>query len=235
MSATHEYINSLILNHFKNKKISIVDYGCGNGDLLNFIDHKKISKYTGYDVSYDCLKVAKTFFQNDIFQFKKINKKKLPVLDDNLDLIVLIGVLQYMSEDETKYLFEQAKEKLSKNGVLIASCAVDHWIYRLLNIYQLFLPNRFINRNWILNQIKVTGLKPVHIREKGLLVAPLFSNIISFFFDAFDRVLLGTRGKIGPTGTLARKMISPLIKLEFLLPIDYGYTLYLQAKKDNEN
>lgn len=231
MSATHKHIVTLLESHFGNNTISIVDYGCGNGDLLNFIDHKKISQYTGYDISTDCLKVANSNFQSKVFQFKKINKNKLPVFDTHIDAIVLVGVLQYMSEQEIDCLLKQAKKKLSKKGVLIASCTVDHWPYRVFNAYHLFLPNHFISRSWILDKINSTGLKPVYIKEKGLLVAPLFSNIFSLFFDAFDRIILKTRGKIGLTGSFARKITNPLIKLEFLLPIDYGYTLYLLVKK----
>ena len=83
----------------------------------------------------------------------------------------------------------------------------------------------------ILTEIEKAKLRTIYQQERGFLIAPLFSNIISFFFDAADKVLFRTKGTLGPIGTFARKIINPLITLEYLLQIDYGYTLYLKIKK----
>ncbi len=230
MSITHSYIRNLLISRFHNKKISIVDYGCGNGDLLNFID-KNIKKYVGYEISDDCLKVAQNKFKHKKYSFNKIHSKKVPKLGakNSVDLVILIGVIQYMTGSEISQLLKEAKKVLKKNGILIITCAVDHKFYKIFNIYQLFLPNNYINRKSIIAKIEKNNFTVEYSLEKGVLIAPFFSNIISFFFDAIDRVVLNNRGKIGPVGSIARKIFYPFIKLEYKIPIDYGYTLYIVA------
>ncbi len=234
MSATHEYINSLILNHFKNKKISIVDYGCGNGELLRYLNNRKIINYTGYDVNTDSLLVARKLFKNNEYQFKKIVNKKVPNFGkpQTLDLVVLVGVLQYMSGDEINELLKQIKKVLSKNGTAIFSCSIDHLFYKVFNLYRFLIPNHYINKELLINRIQKYGFTVELEQEKGLLIAPLFSNILSLFFDSVDKLLFRTRGSIGPIGNVSRKLIDPILKIEYKLPINYGYTLFLKIKKN---
>ena len=233
MSATHNYIKKIITDNFGSKKINIVDYGCGSGELLNHLEKKSIKNYCGFEVGDDCLDKAQASFQSKKIDFKKINKKKLPRLGykKSVDLIVSVGVLQYMSDKEINYLLKEAKRVLTKNGIIVLSCAVDHRIYKAFNLYQFLIPNHYINRKKILNKIKNAGFSIDLEVEKGLLIAPLFSNIFSLFFDGLDRVIFKTKGTIGPIGIIARKVIKPFIMLEYKLPIDFGYTFYIGVKQ----
>lgn len=233
MSVTHTFIASILRKEFQNRKINIIDYGCGNGDLINYIGAQHISQYVGYEISDECLRVAKKNFTNHTFSFKKIYQNKLPKLGKakSADLVILIGVIQYMKNTEIDLILKEVQRVLKKNGILLISCAVDHKIYTIANIYQLFLPNMYINRKSILKKIKQNKFTIELQLEKGLFIAPLFSNIISFFFDAADRILFHTKGKIGFFGSLARKLFHPLIQLEHLIPIDYGHTLFIVGRK----
>lgn len=233
MSANHKYIQNLLNNYLPNGKATIVDYGCGNGDLLNYLDTQNIVKYTGYDVSKDCLHIAKNNHFGNKYKFKRIDLQKLPNLGTNnsVDLIILVGVVQYMSNQEINHLLKEAKKVLKNDGILVVSCAVDHDIYKFFNIYRIFLPNNYINRKQLINKANKNNLISVFNKEKGLVIAPLFSNIFSLFFDSIDRFILGNRGKIGIVGSTARKLIQPLIELEYLIPVDFGYTLYCVFRK----
>lgn len=232
MSATHFFIKNIIENHFGLQKISVIDYGCGSGELLNYLEKRKIEKYCGFDVGGDCLRVAKEVFLNKKYLFKRINKRRPPWLGKNnsIDLIVLIGVLQYMTSEEVDHLLKESKRVLTKNGIIIISCAIDHYLYKIFNLYRFFIPNHYIDRKKLISKLKEFDFIIDIEKEKGLIVAPLFSNIFSLFFDAFDRVIFKTRGTIGPVGLIARKLADLLIKQEYKLPIDYGYTLFIKGK-----
>lgn len=233
MSNTHNYISNLINQYFGDKKITVVDYGCGNGFFIDYLNINNIIRYTGYEVSKDCLVIANKKYKNKKINFKKIEKKMVPNLGkkNSIDLIILIGVIQYMTNSELNHFFKEVNKVLKKNGIIIFSCAVDHLIYKIFNIYQFLTPNQYINRKRIIKKMKHFDLIPKLQVEKGLFIAPIFSNIFSIFFDAFDRIFLGSRGKIGPFGLLVRRIINPLIWLEHQLPFDYGYTLYIVGKK----
>ena len=234
IAQAHKQVWQALRKKFKNKKISIVDYGCGDGALLELIPQDSLSKYIGLDVNRNSLENArKKHSQTQKISFKKINTKNLPKFGQpkSIDAVVLIGSLQYMKPNEQEHLIAESQKALKKNGLLIITCAVDHLIYRLLNIYQLFLPNYYIQRSEIEKLIKKSDFKILELKEKGLIFSPLFSNIFIFFFDAFDKILFRTKGSLGPIGNTMRKLMAPVIALEWKLTFNYGYTLIIVAQK----
>ena len=81
----------------------------------------------------------------------------------------------------------------------------------------------------LINQLKKNNLKVVYEKEFGLLLAPLFSNVLVLFFDALDKIFFSTKGEIGKIGSFARSMVAPIIILENKIPIDFGYTLIVKS------
>src|SRR5690606_18668508 len=134
-------------------------------------------------------------------------------------------------DSEIDHVVSEAHRVLRKGGVLVASCVTDHWIYRITNMYQLFFPNRYINRNSLVKQLQAQDLSIEHNEEKGLLIGPLFSHGLVIFFDAIDKLLFRNQGKLGPIGITMRQLFKPLMMLEYQVPIDFGYTLFLVGKK----
>lgn len=234
---THELVKDLLYESFpRNKKITIIDYGCGNGLLLNFLNIYTIHKYIGYDINAESIQSAKKRYAKLLkASFKLIAKDNVPNLGKrNLaDAVVLIGVLQYMSEEEKSSFLKKVSLALKKDGILIITCTANHKIYKLLNIYRFFIPHKFIDRMELKSQLKKNGLEIIFEKEKGLIIAPLFSNFIVFFFDALDKIIFRTKGELGLIGTKIRLLADYIIKLEYKLPIDYGYTLVVKAKNLN--
>lgn len=228
---TYKRIVSLLsLGRTKNKTFNIIDYGCGSGLLLKYLPREKIFKYSGYDINENSIKEAKRNYRSKSVHFYLINKnwEKIEQMK-SVDAIVLVGVLQYLSETEINYLLTQFNKILKKDGILIISCAADHWPYRLFNLYRLFVPNRFIDKKLLLNQIKSKGFKISLCEEKGLLLAPIFSNILVLLFDLLDKFIFKTKGKLGPIGLVSRQTMNSLFAVEYLLPVNYGYTLIVKA------
>lgn len=232
-STTHQYIVDLINNNFNvNKKLSILDYGCGDGHLLKFLSQRRIKKYQGFDINSASLATARSRYSGNKISFHIIDKKKPLQLGkkNSFNLVTCVGVLQYLSPRELNNFLQQIQKVLKKDGAIVVSCAADHRIYRYLNLYSLFLPHSYLSRTKLIYKLKSCGFKIIHSQEKGLVLAPFFSNIVVFFFDAADRLFRNRSGSLGPLGKLARKSFAPLLSLEARVPLDYGYTLYLVAK-----
>lgn len=233
MSVTHQHILEEIRRAFpKDAKLSVLDYGCGNGELARIIPPECVQNYQGWEVSDNCLAQAKKIFFQKKYSFHKINTQQLPHFTTNkFDVISLIGVVQYMEEHEINTVFKQMQSALKNDGILLISTTTDHLIYKLLNIYQYFLPHRYITRSQLIKTLQKHGFAVKSQYERGILFAPVFSDIISFFFDAADRFLLNTRGELGFFGKNIRLLFYPLLALEQSLPIDFGLTLFISAKK----
>ncbi len=82
----------MVANHIK-PNYSILDYGCGLGDFIKYLDSNKIevSKYLGVDINPDYIKSAKEIYPNN--KFKVI--EKLNDIDSSYDIICAIGVFTW--------------------------------------------------------------------------------------------------------------------------------------------
>lgn len=232
-SPTHKLLASQLISNSA-KKISIVDYGCGEGELLNYLDKHKISKYLGLEVNQHSILVARKKWQaHKFFYFDLINKKKLPSLGakNSVDAVFLVGVVQYLPVADLKHVLSEARRVLKPGGKLLLSSTTDHWIYKWLNIYRFLLPVHTVNREKMLSDIVANKLSIQRQFERGIILTPLFSNIFVLFFDVFDKIFFKTKGELGPVGRKARAIWSPVIKAEFSLNLDYGYTLFIVATK----
>lgn len=226
-------VNLELLNRFgTQKKLDIIDYGCGNGILLEMIPSQRINSYVGYEVSPAALKVAQCKYSSEKHRFLSFEPGKPPQLGKrkSADLVILVGVLQYMTNEEIVFILKEAKKVLRDGGIIIASCVTDHRIYRWTNLYQFILPNRYLNRKWLVQELSSAGLKVEYAREKGLIIGPLFSHGLVIFFDAIDKILFNNRGKLGPIGIFVRQLFKPLMKAEYTVPLDFGYTLFIVAQ-----
>jgi len=82
---------------FKNK--SILDLGCGFGDLLGFLRSSgiEIKSYTGIDINNDLVSEAKKRYPNENFL-----SKSLIDIDEsmnNADVVVMLGLLNFKQKD----------------------------------------------------------------------------------------------------------------------------------------
>lgn len=235
MSSTHKLIAKLLLENTTKKNIVIADFGCGDGYLINFLPLGKIKQYVGMDINEHSIKAAKIKYKNDRrFSFSTITAKSTKYFSQRsvFDVVILVGVLQYLSMKEMSELFIQARLALKPGGLLILSCTTDHLLYRLINIYRYLYPHSFINRSKIIHILNKYNFKKVYQAEKGLILAPFFSNVLAFIFDGIDFLFFRKKGSLGPIGIFFRNVAEPFISLEYGLNIDYGYTLFIVRRRD---
>lgn len=215
-------------------RLVIVDYGCGEGELLRYLPLDRVKKYQGWEINSESVKAARRQWRTfKSVHFETIKPSKLPSLGaaHSIDAIILIGVVQYLPDRDLTHVLKEARRVLKPDGQLLISCTTDHWFYLLVNVYRLFLPHREVNRTQLTHRITQHDLNVTASYERGLLLTPLFANVVVFFFDALDKIFFRTKGELGPVGRTVRRWWAPVIKWEFSWPIDYGYTLFLVAKK----
>lgn len=104
---------------------SLLDIGCGDGRLINYLANKYKSKnFMGVDLSKPSILLAKALnyqYDNAKFEckdFKKLNKK--------YDLITLIEVLEHIPNEGLESFCNSIPKKLKDNGKLIISVPSDN-------------------------------------------------------------------------------------------------------------
>ena len=130
------------------KKISVLDFGCGNAnDCGKFLFNDKY-KYTGFDVHKPSIDYAKKVFNyKNVFFSTVLNKKKY-------DIIIISEVLEHLdAPDRTlKFLISL----LNQNGIILGSIPngyglteIEKFIIHKFGIYKFvrFLYNLFKKKN----------------------------------------------------------------------------------------
>jgi SAM-dependent methyltransferase len=92
------------------KNLTVLDYGCGPGNLCTWFEtNNKIPKeYYGYDIRKETIAIAKQNHPNWIFS------NHLPLNDTQFDVVLLIGTISYAFDSDIalcKSVYRQEVEK----------------------------------------------------------------------------------------------------------------------------
>ena len=140
-----------------------IDYACGPGSFIGLYSN---SKSIGLDISMKQINYAKKvygekaeFFHIDKFNYKKFEKK--------VDLITVIGLLEFMNEQDSIKLINKLKLLLKPNGKMILTTPTYGGFMNVLEtLVNLFgyvnYANQHINR---LNKSKVKNLVNSSIKK----------------------------------------------------------------------
>lgn len=113
--------NFHLVNRFIKDNDSILDYGCGIGDFIKYLNsHKKISNYLGVDINENYINLAKKSYPTNNFQLiKNINE-----LNGKWDSVCVIGVFTWFI---TKDDFIKTINKLYEvsNRQILLTCLHD--------------------------------------------------------------------------------------------------------------
>lgn len=98
----------------KRRKIrSILDVGCGTGQLVKFLNDKGFEA-KGCDHAKEAVKVAKKL--NKPSQITQAKTGKLPFPNNSFDLVCAISVIEHLKEKEAKEFIAESSRILRKNG-----------------------------------------------------------------------------------------------------------------------
>lgn len=218
------------------KALNIVDYGCGAGYLVSILPQERVLAYRGYDKNPASIALAQEKFRKQwgdraVFQLVPGDGSDVLHTLHGVDLFVGIGVLQYLPWEQIHALLAKASRCLKNDGAILLSCFSDHWQYRMINLYGLFLPHFAISRQRLVSSLATNGFHVCWQMERGLVVAPLYAEVLGLFVDCMDRILRSRKGGQGPLSMMVQRLLNPLIRIEYRLPIDFGYTLFVAGRK----
>ncbi|MCX6762047.1 MAG: class I SAM-dependent methyltransferase [Candidatus Moranbacteria bacterium] len=154
----------------------ILDYGCGNGRLLEILKDKKI-EYVGVDISQKLIDLAKAKYPKYSQSFQKITgQTSLAFPADFFNRIISVAVFHHFPE---KYATEMARElcRITKPG---GTVVITAW-----NLWQKKRRKNIFNFSAILGKIFQTGA--YHGYGLGDVLIP-FRNNEGNVFKRYHRV-----------------------------------------------
>ncbi len=105
---------------------NVLDLGCGNGRLIEFLKNRKIS-YIGVDTSEKLVEIAKKKYPE--YEFKTSESLKLLFSENQFDKIYSIAVLHHIPSNEfRKQFLLEAKRVLKSGGLLIVTVWKFCWL-----------------------------------------------------------------------------------------------------------
>jgi 2-polyprenyl-3-methyl-5-hydroxy-6-metoxy-1,4-benzoquinol methylase len=97
----------------------ILDFGCGNGRLIELIKNKKVT-YLGIDVCQKFIKIARKKYPQHKFELIKLNTDFSLKHKEEFDSIFCIGVFHHFPKEQSrKIILQRLKKSLKPNGFLI--------------------------------------------------------------------------------------------------------------------
>jgi ubiquinone/menaquinone biosynthesis C-methylase UbiE len=159
------YKNLLRLIKFYNnkRKYSLLDVGCGYGELINFCNKKKILKYHGIDLVQEMIHYAKKKYHN--FSNFTFENKNLFSINKKFDYIICNGVFTLRSSLSNRQMISYVKKcinhiyKISKIGF-----AFNTMTYNVdFKSRRLFYPKKLLIENFLKKNLKI---KEICIDEK---------------------------------------------------------------------
>lgn len=198
----------------------VLDLGCGNGELLNYL--KEFNSYLGVDYSEMLVKDANKQYQGTNIKFMQGDiRKRLPIFE-KYDLIILNDIIHHTNFNVIGY----AKEYLKPNGKIIISepilkdCLGKNfgWVWFnkpikennakpiLLTKYQKEHPPDYeFSINEIKKVINDFGLEVIKERSSQYNVIPFINRINNYWLVRFnlelEQILIGLNPRLRLNGS----------------------------------
>lgn len=158
----------------QNKKITILDYGCGDGTMTNYVQ-KQFVQATIYGTDPSQLSIEYAAKHHPRITFAHLQKNELNFPANTFDLIYTAGVFHHIPFDEHQYWYSQIMQALKPSG---------HFILFELNPYNPLTQRTFkrcpIDKN-------ATMLAPRY--AKKLLSQPKTHTIKTIYYCFFPAFL----------------------------------------------
>lgn len=169
-------------NYFSHIDSSVLEVGCGSGDLLaNIAGSKKV----GIDFSAEYIAWAKEKYIDKNIEFLVMDANNIQ-LDQTFDLIVVSNLIGFV--DDIQLVFEQIKKCTHPNTKVIVQFYNSFWEPLIKFSEFIGLKQKTPTQNWlstrdINNLLSVSGFDV--FRNSKRLIFPIFFPVISFIFNKY--------------------------------------------------
>lgn len=144
----------------KNKVKTVLDIGCGPADMLEFLPGVE---YYGFDMNPSYINSAQQRWkEKGKFWNQKVNLSVVDLFSEgSIDVVLAIGILHHLNDEECAALFQIAYKLLKKGGKLVTfdgcytpqQSKIDRLLLdldrgkfvRSLNQYKILVPSQFQN------------------------------------------------------------------------------------------
>jgi cyclopropane fatty-acyl-phospholipid synthase-like methyltransferase len=113
----YEVVDYLELHSLLNKPISILDYGCGNGEGAKFVAEKtNYQRYTCMDISKKAIEASKKSCRN--LHYFEFLLGDITNITKSYDIIIVSAVYHFLSKEKRSMLIEKIKQFLNPDGLV---------------------------------------------------------------------------------------------------------------------
>jgi len=169
-------IDQLWKDHPKEKTITIVDLGCGSGDMLRLIakkakrENRKV-KLIGIDANNFVIQVAKdqsTLYDEISYQQMMIPSDQFNKL--SYDIVLSTLFLHHFTDQEIISLLDLLKKK-AKLGIIINDLHRNSMAYGLFYLLSRFVPNEMVQKDGLTSILRAFKRKDLkyYSKEIGLV------------------------------------------------------------------
>ena len=171
-----QYLEKILSHYFINKKIFHLDFACGTGRILKFLERKTYISF-GVDVSTEMIKVAKNSVQSKII-CGDITKKKI-LKNKKFNLVTAFRFFPNAEKKLRKEVLKNIVPHIKKDGLLVLNNHRNKNSF-LERIIRLFFGKLYSGMN--LNEVKLM------VKDYDLELVDIFS--IGLFRDSYKKNFL---------------------------------------------
>lgn len=168
--------------YFSHEDSSVLEIGCGSGDLLAGIDGKR---KVGIDFSEEMIAWAKEKHAQKNIEFLVMDANDI-TLNEKFDLVIISNLIGFV--DDIQNVFEQVKKVCHPNTKIIVQFYNSLWepvikFAELIGIKKKTPLQNWLNSRDINNLLFVSGFDV--FRNSKRLIFPVFFPILSFIFNKY--------------------------------------------------
>lgn len=200
-------------NFLNHKPLSILDWGCGDGQITNYFNRRK-NNIIGIEIDYKKILIAKeNYILGNYILFDGLH---LPFKNNSYDTMILNDVLEHINPKFYNIIFSEIKRVLHKKGVLYISVS---------NKYQLNEPHVHIPfLTWLPDFVWKFIYKKIRNKEYEMVFPQTKKNLEfllkNYNLEVFDLTNLYVERKINNLCYIGDKKIRLLLKILLKFGID---------------
>lgn len=181
------FYENVIRQYFpKDKKVRIIDIGCGYGAFVSLMKEFGYHSTSGIDASQEMIEVSKTLNIKDIYH-NDIMLFLCSCEDESFDVVTAIDVIEHFSKQELFELLFQLNRVIKKSGSLITHQPNAEGVFGNSVLYGDYTHELSFTRKSIDQILQVNGFSDIKSFEDKPLKYNYKGVIRRFFWSFFIR------------------------------------------------